>query len=182
MHFHVVQSQSQHYALVDQEKNITCAWNKSTTGEYKSVCNFEDKGSMSAQDYVKKTAFSYRHTKSAKGQAALLIEKRMIWALDVIAWEDDCLATLKKGRKDITPEVERGMDPALVAARRELSGDDRQKCKPFMAVAKQFPFILRLNDDRGITKPVRKLAAIRLSAVYMKRVSIVIDAFIEGMC
>jgi hypothetical protein len=61
-----------------------------------------------------------------------------------------------------------------------LQPDDRSKCRSFMAMATRFPFILRLNDDRGNKSAVETLSVNRLSFVYMTRADHVINAFLKG--
>jgi hypothetical protein len=173
-------AQSQHYTLVDKEKNMSSAWSESTNGKYQSVCMFEDKGHSSAVAYVKDGFYSYTQTRSGRARSALLIEKHMAWAAAVIAWEEKVLENAGLERLQITPEVESKWDAKLVAARKELQSEDRSKCKSFMAMAKQFPFILRLNDDRGNKSAVETLSVNRLSIVFMTRVDNVINAFLKG--
>ena len=163
-----------------KNKNMSSAWSESTNGKYQSVCMFEDKGNSSAAAYVKDGVHSYTQTKSGRMRSALLIEKHMAWAAAVIAWEEEVLGNAGLERLQITPEVESKWDENLVAARKELQSEDRSKCKSFMAMAKQFPFILRLNDDRGNKSAVETLSVNRLSIVFMTRVDNVINAFLKG--
>jgi hypothetical protein len=173
-------SQSQHYTLIDKNNNMSSAWSESTDGNYQSVCMFEDKGNSSAAAYVKDGARSYTQTRSGRAQSALLMEKHMAWAEGVIAWEENVLENAGLKRLDITPEVESKWDTDLVAARKTLQPDDRSKCRSFMAMATRFPFILRLNDDRGNKSAVETLSVNRLSFVYMTRADHVINAFLKG--
>ena len=173
-------SQSQHYTLIDKNNNMSSAWSESTEGNYQSVCMFEDKGNSSAAAYAKDGVHSYTQTRSGRAQSALLMEKHMAWAEGVIAWEENVLENAGLKRLDITPEVESKWDTDLVAARKTLQPDDRSKCKSFMAMATRFPFILRLNDDRGNKSAVETLSVNRLSIVFMTRADHVINAFLKG--
>ena len=173
-------SQSQHYTLVDKDGATSYSWEFGTVGNYATTTEFTEREQLTASEYVAANNFNYSQSSQTRGQSALLIERRMTFVHEVLKWEEAYLQEHTLRRDEIGPEHEQSWPPALWEARTILGTTDRRICSAFLNVAKRFPFIMRLNDDRRGGRPVSTIPVVKLPATYMCRIQSVIDGFIAG--
>ena len=178
-----------YYSRKDLHNKVSRSYDNDTEVSYASEVGF--KSTKDPKDCVKQNAHAFQKTTAGKAQSGKLMYERVKHIQAVVAWEEEHMTS---GLKDSEGKVRRTWYnddrnesewPVELWAEVEnvrANGAEFRMHKRLIQIYEDWPFLLRMNDDREKYVSLKLSPPVRFSYVAMKRAEGVTQAYFKGKC
>ena len=191
------------YLRHDAQGKTSHSYDDNTTDTYNSTVVFEQRGTKSAEEYVKGTSHAFQKTMSGRSQSGMLVRQRYRHVEAIVEWEEDFML---KGIKNKNGEVVQhwykesktmtGIAPVAGGEVCEIEYPDDlreatlsvNKCKTdrtlyrrILQIFEELPYLVRMNDDSRQWTPVYNMPPTSFPHAAIKRAESVVESYFEGI-